>query len=203
MVAKCAPCSVFSVEKLVVAREFLGVVFELSAIRTAPVLHHVPVCPLASVAGGHEALRSACGVEAAYDVGAFLGEFRRYGALVLQSPQDYRRRVAALLHPLYEVALEALLELWRVIPYMCRELRPPQYAVLVDYLLVEQVVWLVCVAEGVEARGHHLLHPRLYLLVAEGVALSEQVFILTHAVDELRFAVEIEAFVAVASRQRP
>ena len=62
---------------------------------------------------------------------------------------------------------------------------------------------LVCVAEGVEACGHHLLHPRLYLLVAEGVALSEQVFILTHAVDELRFAVEIEALVAVLAGQRP
>ena len=86
---------------------------------------------------------------------------------------------------------------------MCRELRPPEDAVLVDDLLVEKVVGLVGIAEGIEACGHHLLHARLYLLIGEGVALAEEVLVFTHTVDVFRFAVEIEAFVAVLAGQRP
>ena len=51
---------------------------------------------------------------------------------------------------------------------------------------------LVCLAEGVEACLSHLFHTGGYLLVGEGMALSEDVFIVTRAVDEYRIAVKEE-----------
>ena len=118
MVAHGAPCAIFAVEQLVGLFQLVAVVFNLSSVGSAPVLHHVPVCTFASVACRYQAHGAACRVELAYYVRTFLGKVGRQGAFVLQSPQYYRRRVAALLHPLDKMALEALPELWRVIPYM-------------------------------------------------------------------------------------
>ena len=60
-----------------------------------------------------------------------------------------------------------------------------------------QVVGLMGIAEGVETEVFHQLDAGLDLLVAEGMALAEQVLILTSAIDEDRGAVEPETLVAV------
>ena len=203
MVAQCAPCSIFSVEQLVVAFQFVAVVLNLAAIGAAPVLHHVPVGALAAVAGGDEAHGSAGGVHLPDDVGTFLGKLFGQRAFVLQSPQDDGGRVAAFLHPLYKVTLETFLELWGVIPYMGRELRPPEQTLAVDELLIFQIVRLVGIPEGVEACLLDLFDSCLDLLVAECVALSEQVLVFAHAVDECRLAVQEETLVAIVAGERP
>ena len=57
-------------------------------------------------------------------------------------------------------------------------------------------MWLVSLAQGVEASIGNLLHARAYLLGAEGVALAQQVLVFACAVDEDRLVVEVEAVVA-------
>ena len=86
---------------------------------------------------------------------------------------------------------------------MGRELRPPEDALAVPVAPVFEVVRLVGVAEGVEARILYLLHARGHLLRAEGVALPELVLIFAHAVEEHRLPVEVEPPVAVLALYGP
>ena len=53
----------------------------------------------------------------------------------------------------------------------------------------------VCLAESIEPCLAHHLHPRGYLLVAEGMALPEEMLVIAGAVDKHGFAIEIEAAV--------
>ena len=203
MVAHGAPCAVLAVEQLVVTFQFLGVVLKLSAIRSAPVLHYVPVGSVAAVAGCHEAHGGAHRVHLLYYVHALFCKVSGQGALVLQSPQYNGRRVAAFLNPLHQVALETFAELGRVIPYMGRELGPPQYSFLVYQVFITQVVGLVGVTESVESGAFHFLYSGVNLRVGKGVALSELVLVLAHSVDEYWLSVQVEAVVTVFSVERP
>ena len=49
---------------------------------------------------------------------------------------------------------------------------------------------LVCLTESIEASLSHLFHTGGYLLVGEGMALSEEMFVVTSAVDEYGIAVK-------------
>ena len=60
-----------------------------------------------------------------------------------------------------------------------------------------EVVGLMGIAEGIETEVFHQFDAGLDLLVAEGMALTEEVLILTGAVDEDGSAVEPEPLVAV------
>ncbi len=190
-----APGPVFAIQQLFGLTEFLVVVVGRAAIRAAPVLDDVPVGALAAVAGGDGTLVAAGGVKAANDVATLLGKCLGQHALVLQSPEYQRRGVATLLDPAHQEALEGVAELGGVVPDMGRELAPEQDALLVEQLLVEQVVGLVSLAEGVEAGVAYLLDARTNLFGREGMALAQQVFVLAGAVDEDRRAVEVEAMV--------
>ena len=59
-----------------------------------------------------------------------------------------------------------------VVPDVCRELAPEEDALLVAQLLVEQMVWLVCLAEGIEAGIGNLLHARANLFGRESMAAT-------------------------------
>ena len=195
-----APGTVFAIEQLLGLRELAVVVVGRAAVGAAPVLYDVPVGALAAVAGGDGALVATGGVEAADDVGALLGEVLGQHALVLQSPEDDGGRVAALLDPAHEQSLEGVAELGGVVPDVCRILAPEEHALLVEQLLIEQVVGLVGLAEGIEAGISDLLHAGADLLWGKGVALAQQVLILAGAVDEHGLSVEVEAVVIFQRR---
>ena len=154
-----APGTVFAVEQLVRACQLLGVCLGTAAVGAAPVLYDVPVGALAAVAGGDETLRRGGGVEAADEFGALLGEVAWQHTLVLQAPENDAGRVAPLTHPPLQQTEEIGAELRCVVPDMGGELAPEEHALLVEELLVEQVVGLVGLAEGIEAGQSYLLHP--------------------------------------------
>ena len=165
-----APGTIFTVEQLLGLFQFVVVVVGRASVGAAPVLDDVPVGALAAIAGGDGTLVATGGVEAADDVAALLGELLGQHAFVLQSPENDRGGVAALLDPTDQQALEVTAELMGVVPDVCRELAPEEDALLVAQLLVEQMVWLVCLAEGIEAGIGNLLHARANLFGRESMA---------------------------------
>ena len=190
-----APGTVFAVEQLLGLQQFFVVVVGRASIGAAPVLDDIPVGALAAIAGGDGALVAAGGVERADDGRALLGESLGQHTLVLQSPQDDRRTVAPLLDPAHQQSLEVVAELVGVVPDVGGELAPEEDALFVAQLLIEQMMGLVSLAQGVESGIGDLLHARANLLGCEGVAGTQQVLILAGAVDEYGAAVEVEAVV--------
>ena len=78
---------------------------------------------------------------------------------------------------------------------MGRELAPEEDALLVEELLIEQVVGLVGLAEGIEARVGNLLHTRADLLRRESMAVTKEVLVFAGAIDEDGGAVETETVI--------
>ena len=118
MIAQRAPGTVLAIEKLVGLLQFVGIVIHISTIGSAPVLHHIPIGAFTTVAGGDQTLRATGGIHVADDLCTFFGKVLRQRTLILQSPEDVRRIVAPLLHPLDEMAFERIAELARVVPDM-------------------------------------------------------------------------------------
>ena len=78
---------------------------------------------------------------------------------------------------------------------MCRELTPEQHALLIQQLLVIEIMWLMCLTEGIETCLTHHLDTGGNLLVREGMTLTEKVLVIAGSVDENRTAIEIESAV--------
>ena len=86
---------------------------------------------------------------------------------------------------------------------MGRKLCPEEDAVLIPIALVVEVVRLVGIAEGVEARRAHLLHAGCDLLMREGVALTKLMLILADTIHKGRLAIDIEAGIAILAEDGP
>ena len=190
-----APGAVFAVQELVRATEFVGIVVGRTTVCAAPVLYDIPVSAFAAVAGGDGPLVKAGGVKAADDVAALLGKLAGQDALVLQAPEDDAGRVAAFLYPTHEQVFKVAAELRCVVPDMSGKLAPEENALFVAQLLIEQVVRLMRLAQGIEARICYLFDAGANLFRREGMALAEDMFILTSAIDEDGGAVEVKAVV--------
>ncbi len=166
------PGTIFTIEQLFRLFQFVVIVVGRATVSTTPVLDDVPVSALAAVAGGDGTLVATGGIKATDDVAILLGKLLRQHALVLQAPEDDAGRVAALLDPTYQQTLEILAEPGSVVPDMCRELAPEEDALFVAQLLIEQMVRLVCFAQGVKAGIGHLLHARANLFGCKSMAAT-------------------------------
>ncbi len=118
MIAQRAPSTVLAIKKLVGLLQFVGIVVNIATIGAAPVLHHVPIGAFTTVAGGDQTLRATGGIHVSDNLCTFFGKVLRQRTLILQSPENVRRIVAPLLHPLDEMALERTAELARIVPDM-------------------------------------------------------------------------------------
>ena len=76
---------------------------------------------------------------------------------------------------------------------MCRELAPEKDALFVEQLLVEQVVRLVGLTEGIEACIANLLDTRANLFRRKGVAITQEMLVFAGAIDEDWLFVEKES----------
>ena len=82
---------------------------------------------------------------------------------------------------------------------MRAELRPPHNSTLVPFVLIEQVVRMMRIAERVESKVGNLLYASHYLLWREGMTHSKEMLVLANSVNEDGLAVYHESFVAVLS----
>ena len=198
-----SPCTVFSIQQLVLLRKFLSVFRNVSSICAAPVLNYIPVGSFTTVAGGDDTHRTCCRVHFANDFTAFLCKFTRQCTFILQSPYHYRRRITAFLHPLTKQLFKVLSKLRCVIPYMGRKLCPEQDAFFVPIFLIIEMMGLMSITEGVEACRTYLFHSRSYLLPTEGMTLPELMLILAYTIDKDRLSIQIETPIFVISLYRP
>ena len=88
-----------------------------------------------------------------------------------------------------------LTELWGVVPDMCRELTPEKNALLIQQLLIEKVVRLVCLTEGIKASIGDLFDARTDLFWCKGMTIAQEMLIFTSTIDEYRLTIQIEAVV--------
>ena len=201
--ARRTPGTILAIEQLRGPRELLAIGKQIAAIRTAPILHDVPIRPHTAVAGGHRTHRGRRGIHLADDSDTLLGKITRQHTLVLQAPHHHRRGVSALLNPTAQHQLEILAKLGRVVPNMSRKLRPKEDAVLIPIALIVQMVWLMRIAEGIETGCTQLLDTGSHLLVREGVALTKLVLIFANTVDEGRHPIDIETPIAILTEAGP
>ena len=190
-----APGTIFTIQQLVRLLQFLIIFIGCSAVGSAPVLNHIPVASLSSITGGDGAHGLSGRVHLPDDGSTLLGEILRHHTLVLNTPENDARRIAALLDPTAQQTLEVLTESGCIIPYMCRELTPEQHALLIQQLLVIEIMWLMCLTEGIKTCLTHHLDTGGNLLVREGMTLTEEVLVIAGSVDENRTAIEIESAV--------
>ena len=78
-----SPCTVFSIQQLVLLRKFLSVFRNVSSIRAAPILNYIPVGSFTAVTGGDDTHRTCCRVHFANDFTAFLCKFTRQCTFIL------------------------------------------------------------------------------------------------------------------------
>lgn len=69
-----SPRPVLTVQQLILLRQFAVIILRLSAIRAAPVLHHIPVGTATPVARRNYAHVAGSRIHFAYDVAALLGK---------------------------------------------------------------------------------------------------------------------------------
>src|SRR6185312_10349804 len=177
-----SPCAIFSYEHL--PPEIGGIGGRVAAIRTRPVLRDIPIGAASPVAGNDQSLCRRRRIQLPDQPDTFLRKVFGQLALILQSPKDDRRAVAPFFYPFGETSLEIFTECRRVEPDMRRQLRPPEDPQAVPIELIAQVVRLVRVTEGIEARRPHLLHARPDLLRGEGMAVAYAMLVSRDAVDE-------------------
>ena len=94
-----SPGTIFAIKQLFRTFQFVVIILSTSSVCTAPVLDDIPVSTLTAIAGGDGALVKTSGVERTDDITTFFSKVFGQDALVLQSPKDDRRRVAAFLNP--------------------------------------------------------------------------------------------------------
>ena len=75
---------------------------------------------------------------------------------------------------------------------MCRELAPEKDSLFVKQLLIEQVMRLMGLAEGIEASIANLLDTRTDLLRRECMTVAQEMFVFAGSVDEGRLSVQEE-----------
>ena len=75
---------------------------------------------------------------------------------------------------------------------MCRKLAPEKDSLLVEQLLIEQVMGLMSLAEGIEAGICNLLDTGADLLWRESMAVAQEMFVFAGSIDESRSSVEEE-----------
>ena len=135
--------------------------------------------------------------------GTFLRKFTRQSTLILQSPHDDRRRITPFLHPLPEQFLEIIPKFRRIIPDMCRELRPEQDPLLIPIRLIIEMMGLMGISECIKAGSPYLFGAGSHLLTTECVALPELMFIFAYPIDKNRSTVQKETSVSIFTFHRP
>ena len=195
------PCTIFTIQQLIA--DFFIIVIRKSTIRTRPVLNHIPICSFTTVTSGYYSLISGCWIHFTNDIRTLFGKFLWQRTFVLQSPHHYRRRITTLLYPLTKQCFKVITEFRRIIPYMCRELRPENNSILVPVILIRQIMRLVSITESIKASCFYLLYTRSNLFTGKSMRLSELMFVFTNTVNKNRFTIQSESLVAIFTKYRP
>src|SRR5574344_593858 len=170
------------------------VILQHTAVSSTPVLYHIPVSTFAAITRGNSPLVHGCRVHLTDDTTTFFCKVPGQHTFILQSPEYYTGRIAALLYPLTEELEEIRTKGWSIIPYMSGKLTPEEDTLFIQQLLIIAIMRLMGFTESVKSCLSDFFHTGCYLLMSEGMASSQNMFILTGTIYEHGFFIEQELF---------